>query len=319
MAIKEIKLNAQNFDTMKKFAMVQGDSARVLRCYVDVDLSTVTEARIYIKKADGTEIYNDCVVTNQYIDVPLTTQALAVVGDQVAQLHLKDGNGYITTYKFILQVLKSYVSGSAIESSNEFTALENALTEVEEFGAKNLVYDNEESGLEASNIQDAIDELANNPSGVYVGDEPPAKATTWIDTSEDVGGGTFVDLYRMEVNKVPIEGLNTTDKTVEGAINELNNLKNFAFGNPINITNSLPYTCAKGGFVYLYSNPKSSTSTYSFYKNDYKNTSLYIRTNTSGGRAESCYALAPQGSVISFNSGSGSENVTDVLLFIPFT
>lgn len=129
---KKIILSALDTQITPIIHAVQYDSARVLECsFIDIDVSDVTAARIYAKKPDGTEVYNDCTIDNGYIYAPLSSQTLAVVGTVICQLQLTVGD-YLTTFEFVVIVEESLISSSAIESSNEYTALEDALAEVED-------------------------------------------------------------------------------------------------------------------------------------------------------------------------------------------
>lgn len=130
--IKTINLSATNTQITPIIHSVQYDTDRQLNCvFDDVDIADVTSARIYVKKPDGTEVYNDCTIADGKITAPLTSQTLAVAGTLNCQIQLTI-NGTLTSYAFIVIVDESLVSSSAIESSNEYTALENALAEVED-------------------------------------------------------------------------------------------------------------------------------------------------------------------------------------------
>lgn len=130
MQYKELYLNSMTKCAMKRINVVASDSARSLRCFTDLDLSTIESARIYINKPDNTEVYADCDVhaDKGYIDAHLTSQALSAAGTAYARLHCEDVDGYITTYDFIIEVLENAVSSSAIQSSNEYSALESLIS-----------------------------------------------------------------------------------------------------------------------------------------------------------------------------------------------
>lgn len=131
MMIKTINLSATNTQIIPIIHSVQYDTDRQLNCvFDDVDIADVTSARIYAKKPDGTEVYNDCTIADGKITAPLTSQTLAVAGTLNCQIQLTI-NGTLTSFAFIVIVDESLVSSSAIESSNEYTALENVLNEVE--------------------------------------------------------------------------------------------------------------------------------------------------------------------------------------------
>lgn len=129
---KKINLTAIDTQITQIIHAVQYDTDRYLDCYFeDIDITGVSSARIYAKKPDGTEVYNDCVIQNGYITAPLTSQTLAVVGKVNCQLQLVI-DGTLTSFAFTVIVDESLVSSSAIPSSNEYSALEEALAEVED-------------------------------------------------------------------------------------------------------------------------------------------------------------------------------------------
>ena len=128
---KKITLSAIDTQLTPVVHAVQYDTARELDCYFDdIDISEVTAARIYALKPDGTEVYKNCTVLSDHITAPLSSQTLAVTGTVKCQLQLTV-SGTLTTFEFQVVVDKSLVSGSAIPSSNEYTALEQALAEAE--------------------------------------------------------------------------------------------------------------------------------------------------------------------------------------------
>ena len=128
---KKINLTAIDTQITPIIHAVQFDTDRYLDCYFeDIDITGVSSARIYAKKPDGTEVYNDCVIQNGYITAPLTSQTLAVVGKVNCQLQLVI-DGTLTSFAFTVIVDESLVSSSAIPSSNEYTALESLIAEAE--------------------------------------------------------------------------------------------------------------------------------------------------------------------------------------------
>lgn len=112
---------------------VQGDSGRVLRMYIpDCNVGEVKSARLYVLKPSGAEVYANGSVKDGSVEVTLTTQILAEVGRSRCQLETTCSTGKTTSFEFLLDVAPSLVSDSAIESSNEYTALEVLLQEAEQ-------------------------------------------------------------------------------------------------------------------------------------------------------------------------------------------
>lgn len=118
----------------------QGDNARGLLITLWSDgnvLSLTTESvNIYVKKPDGTEIYNSCSIVDGKVKAMFTTQMVAVVTSELPiELQIisqsEDNQPQIlSTPIAYINVMPTNIDSSAIESTNEFTALETALSQV---------------------------------------------------------------------------------------------------------------------------------------------------------------------------------------------
>lgn len=89
-------------------------------------------------KPDGTAIFNNCTIINKregFIEVELTEQMNAVSGVVKCEIKIYDGNGVLTTKQFYIEVTAS-VTSKEITSSNEFKALEEALSKVQNIDGK---------------------------------------------------------------------------------------------------------------------------------------------------------------------------------------
>lgn len=116
----------------------QGDTARgaivTLTAGGSIVEPTTEQVRIYAKKPDGTKVYNDCTIQDGKVKIVFTNQLLAIAGSLPVELEMMSGNDILTTPIFVIQVLPTNIDSSAIESSDEFTALEDALQKVEDLG-----------------------------------------------------------------------------------------------------------------------------------------------------------------------------------------
>lgn len=88
-------------------------------------------ARIWIKKPDGTAVYNDTTIVGNRVIADLTSQALMVAGDARAEIALYQGETLLSTSVFVIRIEHNARSESAAESSNEFGALQNLISQVE--------------------------------------------------------------------------------------------------------------------------------------------------------------------------------------------
>ena len=115
-----------------KVPAVQGDTGRrILFTVTDMDIPSGSSATIYAKKPSGAEIYNSCAVSQSssgasVITVDLTSATLEEPGEIPAQIQVVNGEDIVTTFLFLLCVQKNIITDSAIEGTNEFTALEEA-------------------------------------------------------------------------------------------------------------------------------------------------------------------------------------------------
>lgn len=91
------------------------------------DNETVT---LWAKKPDNTVSYLPCTVVNGQIKADFTSQMLALVGSVQVELRMIAGQDNITTPIFTVEVHTSNIDDDAIESQNEFTALQTAVSEI---------------------------------------------------------------------------------------------------------------------------------------------------------------------------------------------
>lgn len=91
--------------------------------------------KFFARKPDGTEVFNNCTVENNFVVIELTSQTLAVAGKVKAELMITGrANGEVLTTKpFIINVIESVNSQSAIESTNEYSVIMNIVKELEEY------------------------------------------------------------------------------------------------------------------------------------------------------------------------------------------
>lgn len=132
-----LRIDIGRIGLQRKIDAVQGDSGRVLKCILtDYAIPPDASARIYAVKPSGAEIYNNCDITgNSSVSVELTTQMLAELGVTRCQVEISKLNKKVTSFEFCIEVKRSLISDTAIESTDEFTALEEALAEARQVTA----------------------------------------------------------------------------------------------------------------------------------------------------------------------------------------
>ena len=121
--------------------------------------------RVYGKKKDNTIIFNDLVITDAkkgYCILELTNQMLAVNGMYELELVIFEGEKRLSTMPFTLNVIGSKYSEDAIVSTNEFTALMNALETVQ-------AIENKAEKKDVENLSSQLDNKANKNEVVQKG------------------------------------------------------------------------------------------------------------------------------------------------------
>ena len=93
---------------------------------------------IYIKKPDGTKVYSPCAIENGKIKAVFDNQAVAVPGKAQIELEFVLGQQISSTPIAVADILPTNIDDNAIESSNEFTALQQALIEVSDLKQNGL-------------------------------------------------------------------------------------------------------------------------------------------------------------------------------------
>lgn len=103
-----------------------------------IDLSQA-ETFLYCKKPDGTVVFSPTEITNAaegQIQAELNSEMLAVPGEICAEIRIYAPEGrLLSTLPFFLMVIEAVCDDNAVESSNEFSALTEAINKVGDFAA----------------------------------------------------------------------------------------------------------------------------------------------------------------------------------------
>lgn len=82
---------------------------------------------LYVRKLDGHKVLNDCEIEDEStVLMTLTTQTVACSGRQTAQLYIFNDEGDIKSQSFCINVPRSTYSDDAVQSADEFGALQTA-------------------------------------------------------------------------------------------------------------------------------------------------------------------------------------------------
>lgn len=125
-----------------KIKVVQGDIksryivANLISNNTYYDLSDCT-VKVYGIKKDNTKIFNSATIIDAkqgQFEIELTNQALAISGDLKLQiLILGASRERLTSFSFFIEVVETIVDDAAIESTNEFGALLEGLSKLDEW------------------------------------------------------------------------------------------------------------------------------------------------------------------------------------------
>ena len=137
--LREVKVDLSK-NLHNNIQVKQSDNARYLLFRIldnGVPFSLENKnVRCFGKKPDGKEIYNDMSITNATkgeCELRLTSGALSAPGILQLEIEIKENENTISTFILDVDIKKSLRSNSSIESSNEFTALENGITKLDEW------------------------------------------------------------------------------------------------------------------------------------------------------------------------------------------
>ena len=113
----------------------QGDNTRGILATLlssgQIVYLTNETVNIFLQKPDGTKIYSPCEIEDGKIKAVFDSQAVAVPGKAQIELEFVSGQQISSTPIAIAEILPTNIDDNVIESSNEFTALQRALIEVD--------------------------------------------------------------------------------------------------------------------------------------------------------------------------------------------
>lgn len=129
--VDKIRIDLNKSKTRTSISICRGDT--LCRCiYITLlNSGTVYEisgnviATLLAQKPDGRMVYNDCVIQDNEICYTVTNQMIAAAGDVVCQIKLTSDKGEeLYTPEFIIRVYEKTFDESILESTNDFSALQ---------------------------------------------------------------------------------------------------------------------------------------------------------------------------------------------------
>lgn len=112
---------------------VQGTNAvPIIFTFRDWTVPSGAEARIFIKKPSGKEVYNEASISGNTVTVNPTTQMFAEAGMQAGQLEILSGGKVLQSFLLAFRVEKSVIYGSSIQSTNEYSIIDQLIADARE-------------------------------------------------------------------------------------------------------------------------------------------------------------------------------------------
>lgn len=131
----EIKkyIQIKNKDVRTRIEYVQGtNSIPIILQVVDWEIPGGSEARIYVKKPSGKEVYNSAEVSGNEVTIQPTTQMFAEHGRQLGQVQIANGDDIAATFLLEFEIEKNLAfESTAVESSDEYGILDELITEAQ--------------------------------------------------------------------------------------------------------------------------------------------------------------------------------------------
>ena len=113
------------------------------------------------QKPDGTILYNNCVIDDGKVEYTITSQTVAVAGVYACELQIVSDGRIIYSPYVTLNVMDNLYADTEVESSNEFTELENALNKIPSLEVINSKYTKPEGGIPKADLaQDVQNSLS---------------------------------------------------------------------------------------------------------------------------------------------------------------
>lgn len=148
----------KNKDVRTRIEYVQGtNTIPIVLSAVDWDIPDSSEARIYVKKPSGKEVYNTAAISGNDITIQPTTQMFAEFGKQLGQVQIVNDEKIAATYLLEFEIEKNLAfESSAVESSDEYGVLDELIKQ-----AQTAISDTQAATAQAK----AATSAANNAAG----------------------------------------------------------------------------------------------------------------------------------------------------------
>ena len=135
---------------------------------------TGKSVRVYARKPDKTEIFNDLIIndgTKGYCTLELTSQCLASAGVVKMELYISESGKVLTSIPFELEVIPCINTANSVTSTNEFSALEVALSSLQDYD--NLRSEIVQARKGHETVGKRMDDMTKQPTVYAQSSRPP--------------------------------------------------------------------------------------------------------------------------------------------------
>lgn len=179
------------------------DLIPIVMRFCDFTIPSGATARIFVGKPDGNAVYTSATIDGNTVTIDVTEQMFVVLGLALMQVSIMDGDEELVTFAQPVMVEPNLKAGDFPESSTDITFLDDAIEQA-----------NEAVETATAAAQKAATAVQNANTAISNANEAIADVNAAVASMN----ANFANLAQVAT----INALQTTAKTVVGAINELN-------------------------------------------------------------------------------------------------
>lgn len=179
------------------------DLIPIVMRFCDFSIPSGATARIFVGKPDGNAVYTSATIEGNIVTIDVTEQMFVTLGLALMQVSIMDGDEELVTFAQPVMVEPNLKAGDFPESSTDVTFLDDAIAQA-----------NEAVETATTAAQNAANAVQNANTAISNANEAIADVNQAVASMN----ANFANLAQVAT----INALQTTAKTVVGAINELN-------------------------------------------------------------------------------------------------
>lgn len=179
------------------------DLIPIVMRFCDFTIPSGATARIFVGKPDGNAVYTSATIEGNTVTIDVTEQMFVTLGLALMQISIMNGGEELVTFAQPVMVEPNLKAGDFPESSSDITFLDDAIEQA-----------NEAVETATTAAQNAATAVQNANTAISNANDAIADVNAAVASMN----ANFANLAQVAT----INALQTTAKTVVGAINELN-------------------------------------------------------------------------------------------------